>query len=128
METGDEGCDETDRRILRILQAEGDIANNLLAEQVGLTPGPCSRRVARLRARGVIRRHTVVIDPVALGYTLSAFVEITLDRNVNDVGRRFAETMRRRNHLRDIVVRVDDFPFDYNVATANKPAECRMAA
>ena len=38
------------------------------------------------------------------------------------------EVMKRRNHLRDIVVRVDDFPFDYNVATANKPAESRMAA
>jgi acyl-CoA dehydrogenase len=38
------------------------------------------------------------------------------------------EVMKRRNHLRDIVVHVDDFPFDYNVATANKPAECRMAA
>jgi len=38
------------------------------------------------------------------------------------------EVMRRRNHLRDIVVQVDDFPFDYNVATANKPAECRKAA
>jgi acyl-CoA dehydrogenase len=39
-----------------------------------------------------------------------------------------AEVMRRRNHLRDIVVRVDDFPFDYNVATANKPAQSRLAA
>jgi acyl-CoA dehydrogenase len=38
------------------------------------------------------------------------------------------EVMKRRNRLRDIVVHVDDFPFDYNVATANKPAESRMAA
>ncbi len=38
------------------------------------------------------------------------------------------EIMKRRNHLRDIVVQVDDFPFDYNVATANKPASDRMAA
>lgn len=38
------------------------------------------------------------------------------------------EIMKRRNHLRDIVVHVDDFPFDYNVATANKPAADRMAA
>lgn len=38
------------------------------------------------------------------------------------------DIMKQRNHLRDIVVRVDDFPFDFNVATANKPAECRMAA
>jgi acyl-CoA dehydrogenase len=36
--------------------------------------------------------------------------------------------MKRRNHLRDIVVQVDDFPFDYGVATANKPADNRMAA
>jgi acyl-CoA dehydrogenase len=39
-----------------------------------------------------------------------------------------AEVMRRRNHLRDIVVAVDDFPFDYGVATANKPAADRKAA
>jgi acyl-CoA dehydrogenase len=38
------------------------------------------------------------------------------------------EITKRRNHLRDIVVHVDDFPFDYNVATANKPAASRMAA
>ncbi|HQU81065.1 MAG TPA: acyl-CoA dehydrogenase [Azonexus sp.] len=38
------------------------------------------------------------------------------------------DVMKRRNHLRDIVVRVDDFPFDYNVATANKPALERKAA
>ncbi|KAB2912430.1 MAG: acyl-CoA dehydrogenase [Dechloromonas sp.] len=38
------------------------------------------------------------------------------------------EVMKRRNHLRDIVVRVDDFPFDYGVATANKPVDNRMAA
>ena len=38
------------------------------------------------------------------------------------------EVMKRRNALRDIVVHVDDFPFDYGVATANKPAESRIAA
>jgi acyl-CoA dehydrogenase len=37
------------------------------------------------------------------------------------------EITKRRNHLRDIVVHVDDFPFDYGVATANKPADDRMA-
>jgi acyl-CoA dehydrogenase len=38
------------------------------------------------------------------------------------------EIMKQRNHLRDIVVHVDDFPFDYGVASANKAAESRMAA
>jgi acyl-CoA dehydrogenase len=39
-----------------------------------------------------------------------------------------AEVMRRRNRLRDIVVRVDDFPFDFGVASAAKLAEQRRAA
>ncbi|MGB2903790.1 MAG: acyl-CoA dehydrogenase [Candidatus Dechloromonas phosphoritropha] len=38
------------------------------------------------------------------------------------------EKMKRRNVLRDIVVHVDDFPFDFNVATANKPKPERKAA
>jgi len=38
------------------------------------------------------------------------------------------DKMKRRNQLRDIVVNVDDFPFDFNVATANKPAAERKAA
>ncbi len=38
------------------------------------------------------------------------------------------EVMKRRNALRDIVVRVDDFPFDFDVATASKPVAARMAA
>jgi acyl-CoA dehydrogenase len=38
------------------------------------------------------------------------------------------ELMRRRNDLRDIVVRVDDFPFDFGSAAAAKPAEARRAA
>lgn len=58
--------------------------------------------------------------------------------NVRDIARLAVECgvitpaeyliVQRRNELRDIVIRVDDFPFDYNVATANKPAECRQAA
>jgi acyl-CoA dehydrogenase len=38
------------------------------------------------------------------------------------------EVVKRRNALRDIVVRVDDFPFDYGIATASQPAADRMAA
>ena len=38
------------------------------------------------------------------------------------------EVMRRRNQLRDIVIRVDDFPYDFGVASAAKPADVRRAA
>jgi acyl-CoA dehydrogenase len=38
------------------------------------------------------------------------------------------EVLRRRNQLRDIVIRVDDFPYDFGVASAAKPVEQRRAA
>jgi acyl-CoA dehydrogenase len=38
------------------------------------------------------------------------------------------EILRRRDHLRDIVIRVDDFPFDFGVASALKPPTERKAA
>lgn len=58
--------------------------------------------------------------------------------NVRDIARVAAESdvissaeyevIKRRNALRDRVVRVDDFPFDFDVATANKPGAVRVAA
>ena len=40
--------DATDRRILRVLQRRGRIPNNELAEEVGLSPSPCLRRVRNM--------------------------------------------------------------------------------
>jgi Lrp/AsnC family leucine-responsive transcriptional regulator len=54
--------DEIDRSILDILQQRSNIPNNALADEVGLTPGPCLRRVQRLISLGVIRRFTVELD------------------------------------------------------------------
>lgn len=87
--------DPTDLRILKVLQDEGDIPNNQLAERVNLTPGPCSRRVARLHELGIIRKHTVVLDYKALGFGIVAFVEITLDRQASNVGHVFVDEIQR---------------------------------
>ncbi len=59
--TGDEvALDQTDRRIIRLLVEDAGLSNNQLAEKVGLSPAPLSRRLARLEAGGVIR-HTVIV-------------------------------------------------------------------
>ena len=58
--------DQTDRRIIRLLVEDAGLSNNQLAEKVGLSPAPLSRRLARLEAGGVIR-HTVIVDPRAAG-------------------------------------------------------------
>jgi Lrp/AsnC family leucine-responsive transcriptional regulator len=59
--------DAIDVRILRLLQADSLIANQKLADEVGLSPPACLKRVRRLRAAGVIRGTVALLDAQALG-------------------------------------------------------------
>lgn len=65
-------------RILDALQANSEISNAELAEMVGLSPSPCWRRVADLKARGVIRGSVALVDPLALGLAVNVFVHVSL--------------------------------------------------
>ncbi|MDN5852669.1 MAG: Lrp/AsnC family transcriptional regulator [Actinomycetia bacterium] len=68
--------DSIDLEILRLLQNDSRITNRALATTVGVAPSTCLDRVNRLREAGVIVRHTVEIDPVALGRPLQAFLAV----------------------------------------------------
>ena len=73
--------DRTDRRILSVMQANGRISTLELAEQVGLSPTPCARRVRRLEETGVIARHVTLLDQKKLGLNITAMIGITMDRH-----------------------------------------------
>jgi len=85
--------DDIDRRILTLLQHRADIPNNALADEVGLTPGPCLRRVQRLREQGVIQKFTVQLDHKLLGYQISAFVQISLQHHPPEVASNFLKAV-----------------------------------
>jgi DNA-binding Lrp family transcriptional regulator len=70
--------DGIDREIVYQLQVDGRMANNELADRVGLSPSPCHRRVRNLEAAGVIRRYTAVVDPIAAGQAYEVLVWVTL--------------------------------------------------
>lgn len=72
--------DRTDLRILAVLQSDGRISNQDLAERVSLSPAPCLRRVRRLETAGVIRGYHANIAPGALGLGLLAFVNVKLSK------------------------------------------------
>jgi|TARA_B110000977_G_C11016407_1_gene469648 Lrp/AsnC family leucine-responsive transcriptional regulator len=73
--------DRTDRRILEAMQQDGRISNLELAEKVGLSPTPCSRRVKRLEESGIIDRHVTLLNQSALGLKLTAIIGISMDRH-----------------------------------------------
>lgn len=70
--------DRIDRKLLRLLQADGRMSMTELAEKVGLSVTPCSERVKRLERDGVIAGYHARLDPQALGLGLLVFVEIKL--------------------------------------------------
>ncbi len=70
--------DRIDRKILTLLQKDASIANNDLADLVGLSPSSCLRRVRQLKDKGIITKIVALTDPKKLGRTLKAIVTVKL--------------------------------------------------
>ena len=92
--------DRTDRRILAALQKDSSISNQDLAEQVGLSPSPCSRRVKQLEDEGYIQGYVARLNQSKLGLKLTAYIQVALDRHTPD---RFLEFDRIVNSCPEIV-------------------------
>ena len=76
--------DRTDRKILQQLQQDGSLSNLELAERIGLSPSPCARRVKALKDAGIIGRTVTLLNPKALGLSLTALIHISMDRHTPD--------------------------------------------
>ncbi|PTX57471.1 AsnC family transcriptional regulator [Litoreibacter ponti] len=77
--------DDTDARILRVLQAAGRISNAELSEKVNLSASACHRRVQRLESTGIIRDYVAMVDARKVGRPTTVFVEITLSGQADEV-------------------------------------------
>ncbi len=77
--------DDTDRRLLTVLQKRGRITNADLSDAVNLSPSACHRRVRRLESEGFIRDYVALLDPRRVGRPTTVFVEITLSGQADEV-------------------------------------------
>ncbi|OZB13603.1 MAG: AsnC family transcriptional regulator, partial [Hyphomonas sp. 34-62-18] len=66
--------DAIDARIVRALQRDGRLTNLELAEEVGLSPSPCLRRVKNLEAAGIIQGYSALVDQKACGFPITCLV------------------------------------------------------
>lgn len=73
--------DKFDRKILRLLQADGRMSNQDLADAIGLSPSPCLRRVRALEDAGIIVGYRALVDAKALGLSLMALIHISMDQH-----------------------------------------------
>jgi Lrp/AsnC family leucine-responsive transcriptional regulator len=71
--------DDTDRRILDILQRDAKISQARIAETVGLTTPSVNERIKKLETKGFILRFTALLDPRLVGMPLVAHVDVALE-------------------------------------------------
>lgn len=89
-----QAIDRTDRLLLLALQADARLTTAQLAERVALSPSPCWRRVKALEATGLIRGYHARLDPLRLGWGVTAFVHVMLENHHRDLGDRFEQAVR----------------------------------
>ena len=82
--------DTFDRKILVALQRDGRLSNVQLAEEIGLSPSPCLRRVRMLEEAGVIRGYQAVLDRDEVGLGLTIFVGVRSNGTTTSEPKHFA--------------------------------------
>jgi Lrp/AsnC family leucine-responsive transcriptional regulator len=87
------GLDALDTKILAALQQDGRLSNVELAEQVGLSPSPCLRRVKRLEEEGYIAGYKAKVDRRRLGLGMTVFVGVKFDTHRDANARAFQEAV-----------------------------------
>ena len=73
--------DRYDLQILNILQQDGRISNQDLADRIGLSASPCLRRVKTLEEAGLIKGYHAVLDAKKMGLSLLALIYISMDQH-----------------------------------------------
>ena len=100
--------DAFDRRIIDQLQRNGRISNVDLAKAVGLSPSPCLRRVRYLEDAGIIDRYVAILNQGSAGFSLSVFVQVTLERQVETALETFERTIAERPEVMEAYLMTGD--------------------
>ncbi|NJZ82927.1 Lrp/AsnC family transcriptional regulator [Ralstonia solanacearum] len=87
--------DTTDLRILQVMQEDGRISNQDLAERVALSPSACLRRVRMLEEGGAITGYRARLGRAALGLELEAIVQVSMRQDVSGWHETFMEAVQQ---------------------------------
>lgn len=87
--------DRLDRQILNILQTDATVPLKVLAEEVNSSVATCQRRIQQMHQDGVIIKQVVMVNPAAVGRSLSAFVLVEMDKQSAAAQDGFVRSMDR---------------------------------
>jgi Lrp/AsnC family transcriptional regulator, leucine-responsive regulatory protein len=114
--------DRQDRRLLVILQRDGRISNQDLADAAGMSTSACWRRVKALEETGIIRRYAAVVDPAACGLAFHAIVHVQLARHEEDSVERFVAAIAGRPEVLECFATTGEADYHLRVLCADLDA------
>lgn len=103
--------DETDIRILRAMQNDGSLTVTEIAERAGLSQSPCSRRIAMLQEKGIIRGKRTILDAGQLGFHTLIILRIKLQGHEAALLAQFKAAVRTIPEIQIALLVLGDFDF-----------------
>ena len=114
--------DETDRKILSLLQEDATLSLDDIAARVGASKTPVWNRIRKLREAGVIRAQVALLDPDALGLDACFFVLIRTSEHEADWQRKFLQVLRSRPEVLEAHRLAGDIDYILKVRVKNARA------
>lgn len=103
--------DAIDKRIVKALQDNARLSSQELSDQVGISASPCWRRVKALEEAGVITKYVTLVDPEALGLSISIFTSVSLDKQIETALETFQKAVRKRPEVMECYLMTGDFDY-----------------
>ena len=114
--------DDTDRKILRAMQADASQSLDEIAKVVGSSKTPVWNRIRKMREAGIIGQQTVMLDAEALGFEACFFVLIRTSEHDKGWQERFLAALMARDEVQEAHRLAGDIDYILKVRVQNARA------
>lgn len=114
--SADESSDEVDLAILRVLREDSRKTLAQIGATVGLSATSCWTRIKKLESQGVIKRYTVDLDPVKLGFNDFVIVQLTLESHTDETLYEFGRVLASIPEIQEAYLVSGDYDYYIRIA------------
>ncbi len=118
--------DTFDVKLLAELQENSAATNAEIGETIGLSASQVSRRRQKLEENGTIRRYRAALNPEALGFTVTAFVGVTLGAHTRENARKFRNMVKAMPEVQEAHTLTGDVDYMLKVVVSDLKSLSRV--
>ena len=107
--------DQTDLKLLELLQQSGKLTTKEIAKEVHLSPTPVYERIRRLEREGVIKKYVALVEAEKIGKGLIVFCDITLKEHSKKIGHQFVQDILSSKYVCECYNISGDYDFRLKV-------------